>query len=132
MIQGLYHIGVYTKDLEQSMEFYSQILSFTVKWRGIVDHPTMGKMPVAVVELGGCIIELVQPANPDAVAKEAGPVQHIALKVEDINTLAMLLKDKGIQFYPDEIENLPSFWKGIKHIFIYGPSNERIELVEEY
>lgn len=132
MIQGLYHIGVYTKNLEQSMQFYSQILGFTQKWQGVVNHPTMGKIPVAVMELDTCIIELVQPADLNLVSKEAGPVQHIALKVSNIAEFIEFIKAKGIKIYPEYIEELPSFWKGIKHTFIYGPSNERIELVEEY
>lgn len=132
MIQGLCHIGVYTKDLKCSIEYYTQILGFELKWQGIVDHPTMGMIPVAVMGLGDCSIELVQPADEGAINQNAGPVQHIALKVDNINEFVALLKAKNIQFYPDVIEDLPSFWDGIRHIFIYGPSNERIELVEEY
>lgn len=133
MFQGLYHIGVYTTDLEKSLSFYTQILDFGLKWRGIVDHPAMGKIKVALVEQENCTIELVQPNDTTLVNEKAGPIQHLALKVESIDKVIETWKSKKVTgFYPGEVEDLPSFWKGIRHTFIYGPSHERIELVEEY
>ncbi|WP_243426509.1 VOC family protein [Caldicoprobacter guelmensis] len=131
VIEGLYHIGVYTKNIERSMEFYIEILGFDKEWQGIVNHPTMGKIPVAVVKKGNCIIELVQPSDAKLVSQQAGPVQHVALRVSDIDKVVKLLKSKGVNFTPDYIEEIPTFWNGIRHTFIYGPSGERIELVEE-
>jgi len=132
VIEGLHHIGVYTKNIISSMEFYVEMLGFNIEWQGIVDHPTMGQIPVAVVKKGNCTIELVQPSDTSLVSKQAGPVQHIALKVLDIEKAVELLKSKGVSLFPDYIEEIPTFWKGIKHAFIYGPSGERIELVEEF
>jgi hypothetical protein len=62
----------------------------------------------------------------------AGPVQHIALKVSRIEDHIEQLEKKGIELHPKKLEFLPTFMSGIKHIFLYGPSGERIELSEEY
>ena len=45
-VEGLHHIAVYTKDVDESIDFYSNLLGFKVDWRNIVDHPT-GKIDAA-------------------------------------------------------------------------------------
>lgn len=129
-VEGLFHIAVYTKNIDDSIDFYSNLLGFQVDWRGFVDHPT-GKIDAAVISLGDCVIELVLPVDPSRVANEAGPVQHIALKVSNLQPLLKDLASKGVRFEFDGIEELPSLLSGVRHAFIYGPSNERLELAEK-
>lgn len=126
-IEGLMHIGVYTKDMAESIRFYTEILGFKVQWHGIVDHLT-GKIEAAKVVLGDCIVELVKPANLENVHSIPGPVQHIALKVTDLPSVMDQLAAKGIQF-ADEVRHI-NFDGGLRHCFLFGPSNERIELAE--
>jgi len=130
-IEGLHHIGIYTKSVDESLAFYMEVLEFRKEWRGIVDHPT-GKLDVAVINRGGCVIELVRPADLSVITSKAGPVQHVALKVSHIDEHVKKLRRRGIELHPAEIESLPTLLNGVKHIFLYGPSGERIELVEEY
>ncbi len=129
-VEGLFHIAVYTKNVDDSIDFYSRLLGFQVDWRGMVDHPT-GKIDAAVISLGDCVIELVRPVDPSRLAKVAGPVQHIALRVSNLQSLLKDLASKGARFEFDGIEELPSLLSGVRHAFIYGPSNERLELAEE-
>lgn len=129
-ISGLFHIGIYTKDMNQSVKFYSDILSFKEEWRGIVDHPT-GRIEAAVMRLGGCIIELVVPADLTRVSNIAGPVQHLCLKVEQLEKVMEELSHKGVEFSHEGVEIISTFMNGIRHAFLYGPSGERIELAEE-
>jgi len=130
LISGLLHIGVYTKDVDKSIEFYTRILGFQKEWRGIVDHPS-GRFDVALIKLGDCMIELVRPADLGRVADAPGPVQHIALKVSDLEKVMEVLRGKGIDFQNEGLETLTTFRNGIRHCFLYGPSGERIELAEE-
>ncbi len=130
-IAGLHHIGIYTKSVDESLAFYTEILEFQEQWRGIVDHPT-GKLDVAIISRGSCVIELVRPADLSVITSKAGPVQHVALKVSHIDEHVEKLKRRGIEPHPAEIESLPTLLNGVKHIFLYGPSGERIELAEEY
>ena len=130
-VEGLHHIGIYTRSVDESLAFYTRILGFREEWRGTVDHPT-GKLDVALIRAGDCVIELVRPADLSVIAPKAGPVQHVALKVSHIEERVKELEKKEIQLHPDKIEFLPTLLNGVKHIFLYGPSGERIELAEEY
>jgi len=129
-ITGLYHIGIYTKDIDISLKFYEDILEFTKEWRGVVDHPT-GDVESAVLRLGDCVIELVKPVDLNRVTNIAGPVQHFALKVNGLEELMEAIETKGVTFSFEGLETITNFRNGIRHAFIFGPSNERIELVEE-
>jgi catechol 2,3-dioxygenase-like lactoylglutathione lyase family enzyme len=130
-IEGLHHIGIYTKSVDESLAFYTEVLEFQKERRGIVDHPT-GKLDVAIINRGGCVIELVRPADLSVITPKAGPVQHVALRVSHLEEHVKKLKRRGIELHPAEIEFLPTLLNGVKHIFLYGPSGERIELAEEY
>ena len=129
-ISGLFHIGIYTKDMDKSVGFYTEILGFNQEWRGIVDHPT-GKVEAAVMRLGDCIIELVRPVDLSRVSNIAGPIQHLCLKVFELERVMGELSARGIAFSQEGVEVIPTFMKGIRHAFLYGPSGERIELAEE-
>lgn len=130
-IEGLHHIGIYTKSVDESLAFYTEVLEFQKEWRGIVDHPT-GKLDVAIISRGGCVIELVRPADLSVITQKLGPLQHVALKVSHIEAHVEKLERSGIELHPAKIEFLPTLLNGVKHIFLYGPSGERIELAEEY
>jgi catechol 2,3-dioxygenase-like lactoylglutathione lyase family enzyme len=130
-VEGLHHIGIYTKSVDESMAFYTEVLEFQKQWRGIVHHPT-GKLDVAIISRGGCVIELVRPADLSVITSKAGPVQHVALKVSHIDEHVEKLKRREIELHPKKVEFLPTLLNGVKHIFLYGPSGERIELTEEY
>jgi lactoylglutathione lyase len=130
-IEGLHHIGIYTRSVDESLTFYAEALEFRIKCRGIVDHPT-GKLDVAIISMGDCVIELVRPADLSVMTSKAGPVQHVALKVSCIDEHVKKLERMRIELHPTKIEFLPTLLNGVKHIFLYGPSGERIELTEEY
>ena len=130
-VEGLHHIGIYTRSVDESLAFYVEVLGFQKQWRGIVDHPT-GRLDVAIISAGDCVIELVRPANLSVITSEAGPVQHVALKVSHLEKHVEKLNGRRIKLHPAKIEFLPTLLNGVKHIFLYGPSGERIELAEEY
>jgi hypothetical protein len=102
-----------------------------MQWHGIVDHPT-GLVEAATMTLGEFTIELVKPVDLNRVNNSAGPIQHLALNVNDLPSVMESLKEMGIQFSYEGLESLPTFLNGIRHAFLYGPSEERIELAEEY
>ena len=126
-ISGLMHIGLYTRDMNESLKFYTEVLGFTVQWHDMVDHIT-GRIEAAKIVMGDCTIELVKPADLNRVHHEAGPLQHIALKVSDLPAVIQQLTHHGIVF-TEEMRTI-SFDGGIRHCFLHGPSNERIELAE--
>ena len=127
MILGSLHVGIYTLDMEASIRFYCDGLGFALRWKGIVPHET-GQLPVATVVLGNCVIELVHPADKSRVHRQEGPIQHIALKVDNLDKTIKELVGKRIPL--DEGVSEIQYEGGVRHCFIRGPSNERIELGE--
>lgn len=124
-ITGLGHIGVFVKDIEKSIEFYTDVLCFDCYHRAEVPGDD-GVTRVAFVKSGTCDIELVQfPATPE---KNDGPVDHIALAVDDIEAVMARLTEKGIAFETESPIHLPMVFDGIRYIFFRGPDGEHLEL----
>jgi len=127
LITDLMHIGIYTRDPEASIDFYVRGLGFALTWRGIVSHKT-GRLPVATLKVGSCAIELVQPSDEKRARRQEGPLQHLALQVDDLDQTIAELGVRGIRV-TEGPEDIP-YEDGIKHCFIRGPNNERIELCQ--
>lgn len=125
-VTGLAHIGVFAADIDASIRFYTDMLGFECYHRTEFARDG-GTIRLAFLRCGSCEVELV--AVPGYEKRTAGPVDHIALCVDDIDAMATRLKSKGIVFdtaVPDERPEI--FDNGIKCIFFAGPDGERIEL----
>ena len=123
-ILGLAHVGVFVRDLEVSKKFYCDILGFEIIWECEVgmDH-------VAFVKKGDLCLELVLPANAPCCGD--GMVDHIAMRVKNIETVRDALKTKGIVFETDDVVfNDRVFPNGSKWILFRGPDGEHLELTE--
>ncbi|QFT89169.1 Lactoylglutathione lyase [Bacillus sp. THAF10] len=124
-IKRLEHVGVMVKDIEASIDFYTNIVGFTLK--GKLDHPN-GEIKLAFLgfsEEGETELELIQGYN-DQLPTE-GKVHHLALTVDCIETEYERLKKQDVTFIESEITTLPN---GAKYIFFSGPDGEWIELFE--
>ena len=121
------HIGIYTLDLDASVDFYCRGLDFELLWRGVVSHKT-GSLPVATLRRGSCVLEIVRPADAGRVRRAEGPLQHLALIVDDLDAAVGELVSKGI-LLDEEPEDL-AYDGGLRHCFVRGPGNERIELCQ--
>ena len=123
-MEGLAHIGLFIKDLERSVKFYTEILDFEV-----IERTQVEDSKVAFVKNGNLIIEVVQPG----VCPERcdGWFDHIAFKVEGIEEIRDRLLAKGIEFEEKEIYDAPQvFPNGARWILFRGPDNEHLELNE--
>jgi len=127
-LEGLAHIGLFIADIEVSKKFYTEMLDFKLIEEAVLDDPG-GAIKMAFVQNGNLVIELVQfPKTPE---KSDGPVDHIALKVENIECVRELLEKRGIVFEEKEITLAPGvFPKGSKWILFRGPDGEHLELNE--
>lgn len=124
-ITGLGHIGVFVKNIEISVDFYTNVLCFECYHRTEVPGDD-GVIKIAFVKSGTCDIELVQ--FPVTNEKCDGPVDHIAMAVDDIDAVMVRLKKKGIAFETESPIHLPMIFDGIRYIFFRGPDGEHIEL----
>ena len=128
-INGLAHIGLFITDIEKSKKFYGDVLEFETVYECALDEPDGTATKIAFMKNGDLTIELVQVAKP---AKRAdGWVDHIALKVEDIEAVRDTLLSRGVKFETDDITFASSvFPNGSKWILFRGPDNEHLEITE--
>jgi lactoylglutathione lyase len=124
-ITGLAHIGVFITDIERSIAYYTEMLDFECYHRVDIEDGS-GVTRIAFLRNGSCIIELVQ--KPDAVLKPDGPIDHIAMDVDDIDAAMANLKAKGIEFETDEPVFLPTMFNGVKYALFRGPDGEHLEI----
>lgn len=124
-ICGLAHIGLMTADMQKSIDFYTGLLNFSLTGRQF-----LGTSELAFLQVGDCILELVAPADASSVIKrEAGQIDHVALKVTDLDAEVARLEAAGLQFLAPA-RQIALFAKGSRCIFFTGPSGERVELFQ--
>ena len=124
--QGLGHVAVYTRDIEESITFYEK-LGGSVKDRGGVPTPE-GEKKLALVSFGGITLELIQSAG--AMPMGEGNVPHFAILVDDLDAAAVAVRAAGVQFLTPEKKVLPDLFGGLQNWFFAGPSGEQIELLQ--
>ena len=127
MIVGLQHIAIYTSDIDATKAFYVSGLGFCITREGMV-HVKSGVVYACTAVLGTCVLELVLPPDLNDVHNIAGSVQHFALQTDHLQETIAALSINGIAIV--ESPEFITYAGGVNHAFIYGPSNERIELIE--
>lgn len=124
-IRGLAHIGIMTADMETSVAFYTNHLNFTCTHRQF-----LGETELAFLEVGNCIIELIARPDSNHVNQlKPGQVDHVALRVEDLDAEVERLEKAGITLFAPA-KDAAIFAGGIRCVFFPGPSGERIELFQ--
>ena len=109
--QGLGHVAVYTRDIEESITFYEK-LGGSVKDRGGVPTPE-GEKKLALVSFGGITLELIQ--SPGAMPMGEGNVPHFAILVDDLDAAAVAVRAAGVQFLTPEKKVLPDLFGGLQN-----------------
>ena len=117
-LNGLQHIGVPTKNIEETIEFYGK-LRFEIAFQTVNDG---GK--VAFLKMENLVIETYE--NEDATMK-SGAVDHIALDVKDIEKVYELINQEGLNTTQDTVHFLPFWENGVKFFTIEGPNKEKVE-----
>jgi glyoxylase I family protein len=133
MIKTIDHIGIITNDLQKSMEFYTDVLGFSVSAK--IEMEKAGFSAI-FVEKNGSKIELMGytgaiPKRSDCIEIKLGtgsiPINdHITFSVDDIGATVTELKEKGVEFSlePVQLEG------GKKLASFKDPNGVLIELVE--
>lgn len=117
-LNGLQHIGVPTKNIEETIEFYGK-LGFEIAFQTVNDG---GK--VAFLKMENLVVETYE--NEDATMK-SGAVDHIALDVKDIEKVYELINQEGLNTTQDTVHFLPFWENGVKFFTIEGPNKEKVE-----
>src|ERR1700730_11422113 len=100
MFKRIYHVEIVTDQLARNVQFYTEVLVFTVKSRDRIERSGLG-VPIDLVylDLGGTVVELIsyEGASIDsAPEKEHLGYRMIALEVDDMQKAADYLKTKGV------------------------------------
>lgn len=125
LFPSVHHIQVRTQDLQESINFYAEILGFKFieKW----EHP-----PITLVDmcLDGIILEL--GTGFEAPSCQDGQVNHFALNTSDIFEASKMLREYGVEFISPAAEPQIGVKGNRKFYFLLfrGPSGEKIELVQ--
>ena len=99
MFVGMDHVGVAVKSLDETIKVYRDVLGFELKGVHVLKER---KVKVAFFSTGNeAQIELLEPLGSDSpVAKfletRGEGIQHIAVKVDDIEAVLTQLKQKGV------------------------------------
>jgi methylmalonyl-CoA epimerase len=96
------HIAIAVPDLEKSIKFFEEVLGFETVER----RETKGKktgMVSAVLKAGPITVVLLQGTSPESqvsrYVESYGPgVQHIAIGVQNLETLVGGLRESGVAF----------------------------------
>lgn len=119
------HVGLQVKDLEASIQFYTEVLGLEfIEKQDHVD-PSLKLAFLGLKDTKEPIIELISGYNPNLPTE--GKVHHIAFTVDNIDEEIARLKELDVTFIDEAVTTLPS---GAKYIFFNGPDGEWVELFQ--
>lgn len=125
-ILGIHHLCVNTPDFEKSLRFYRDTLGFQVLTR---ESCAFGEY--AMLGLGHSRLELIEPNKPDADSfGGGGSLAHFGLQVKNIDEVFETLKQKGVKFQSDQVNEFEEPMGGFRAVSFTGPSGEAINLYE--
>jgi len=98
------HIGIAAKSIDQVAPFWSTILGLPMAGRETVEEQ---KATTAFLPVGESELEILESTSPDsALAKfiesRGEGVQHIALRVDNIEEALKELKEKGVRLIDEK------------------------------
>jgi glyoxylase I family protein len=123
VIEGLWGVRYQVRDVARSVEFYTNILGFTLDFQNL---PAFGQ-----VSIGDLKLILSGPGAsgsrhmPDGRQQEPGGWNRVILHVKDLSARIPELKKRGVRFR-NELEIGP----GGKQIQVEDPDGNPVELFE--
>ena len=113
------HVGIAVKDLEAAKKFYTEILGLKDSSEETVDEQ---KVKVTFYPLGDSELELLESTHPEGpiakyIDRSGEGIQHIALRVDNIEAALADLKEKGVRL----IDEKPRYGAGGASIAFVHP-----------
>jgi methylmalonyl-CoA/ethylmalonyl-CoA epimerase len=114
------HIGIAVKSLAESSKFYELLGLESAGTEEVAEQ----KVNVAFFPLGDTEIELLESTSPDGpiakyIEKNGEGLQHLALRVDNIDAALAELKEKGIRL----IDEKPRYGAGGARIAFIHPQS---------
>lgn len=128
MIKKIDHIGIAVKNLDEMLEFYQKTLGLELQGTEVVEEQ---KVRVAFLPVGDSEIELLESTDPEGpiaryIDKKGEGMQHVALRVENIEKAIEEMKEKGVRM----IDEKPRYGAGGAKIAFCHPKSTHGVLVE--
>ena len=113
------HIGIAVKNMDEALAFYRDTLGISPAGEEIIEEQ---KVKVAFLPLGDTELELLESTSPDGpvakfIEKRGEGIQHIALRVENIEEALKELKEKDFHL----IDQQPRYGAGKARIAFLHP-----------
>ena len=123
------HIGIAVKDIEQAKKFYTEFLGMKALGEEVVEEQ---KVKVCFIPCGDSEIELLESTSPDGpiakhIEKKGEGIQHIALRVDNIEAAIADLMAKGVRM----IDEKPRYGAGGAKIAFVHPKSTGGILLEK-
>jgi len=128
VIRKIDHIGIAVKSIDEALKFYTDVLGLESSGTEEVSEQ---KVKTAFIPIGDSEIELLQSTSDDGpiarfIEKKGEGIQHIALRVENIESALEELKAKGIML----IDEKPRYGAGGAKIAFIHPKSTKGVLLE--
>ena len=122
------HIGIAVDQLDKVRGFYTDVLGLSVKE---VEHVEEQKVNVAFLPITDSELELLESTDPEGpiskfIKNKGAGIQHIAFRVENIESCLTELKGKGVRL----IDEKPRMGAGGAKIAFIHPKESHGVLVE--
>ena len=122
------HVGIAVKDLAASVKWYEETLGLHSKGTEVVQEQ---QVTVAFLPSGDSELELLESTSPEGpiarfIEKNGEGIQHIAIRVDDIDAALAELKEKGVRL----IDQTPRYGAGGARIAFLHPKATHGVLLE--
>lgn len=122
------HVGIAVKDLAASVKWYEETLGLHSKGTEVVQEQ---QVTVAFLTCGDSELELLESTSPEGpiarfIEKNGEGIQHIAIRVDDIDAALAELKEKGVRL----IDQTPRYGAGGARIAFLHPKATHGVLLE--
>lgn len=122
MPKKIEHVGIYVKDLDASIAFYTEVLGLELKERITTAD---GNMEIGFINIGESQLELLCPKHANG-SEGQGVIAHLAFTVDDIDSAVAKLRGKAELTDTEPREALD----GCRIFFFRGPDGEILELFQ--
>lgn len=142
MIEQFFHVGIPVVELEQCKSFLCDIFDFQLEAEFESDASktygiAYGLLQIAFLKCPGGRIELLKNIHPDFIPPPRTgrrvPTYHIAVYVEDLETMMERVKTAGFEIWTEGIRSAPDnhpVVPGCRGVYVSGPDNIVVEMLE--
>lgn len=122
------HIGIAVKNLDEMVKWYEDTLGVKAHGTEVVEEQ---KVTVAFLPIGESELELLESTSDDGpiakfIEKNGEGIQHVALRVDNIDETLETLKEKGVRL----IDQTPRYGAGGARIAFVHPKATHGVLLE--